>query len=57
MNGEKLLAGESRDQFAFWIDGNVNFCRGNTEVSPEITIQNGEIIQSACGDHPMLNSK
>ena len=57
MNGKKILAGKSRDQFAFWIDKNVIVCKDDVVVSEEITIQNEEIIQSACDDHLNVESK
>ena len=56
MNGEKVLADFNR--FQFWIDGNTKRCKDDGRVvSHEITIQNGQVIQSACGDNPVLKSK
>ena len=57
MNGQKLLAGKFRDRNQFWIDGNVHICNDDAVVSEEITIQNEEIIQSACDDHLDVESK
>ena len=49
MNGNKIQAGKFRDRQAFWIAGDRTECKDNGFIiTPEITIQNEVITQSAC---------
>ena len=48
INGEQLNVGKNDDQSEFWIDKDNNRCDDNYMSTAQISIQNGEIISSAC---------
>ena len=48
INGNQLLVGKNDDLQSFWIDGDANDCQDNFLSSTQITIQNGQVSDSAC---------
>ena len=50
VNGEKMFVGQNGDQPSFWIDGDQQYCGQDYMSTTEITIQNGNIVSSECGN-------
>ena len=48
INGKLLLVGENNNSQNFWIDGDQNYCPGDFMITSQITIQNGQVVESVC---------
>ena len=44
------MTGRNHDKKSFWIEKDKSECNNNSMVTSEITIRNGQIISSACGE-------
>ena len=50
IGGDQVLVGENNNLTSFWIDGDQNYCMDDFMSSPQIQIQNGQVISSKCKD-------
>lgn len=50
LNNHKIMTGRNHDKKSFWIEKDKSECNNNSMVTSEITIRNGQIISSACGE-------
>ena len=48
MNNQQIFVGRNDDIAKFAIDGDRSVCLANQMSTPLLTIQNGEVVTSAC---------